>query len=71
MIGFDIMADDGRTVDPVVVKRVVERAADSGLILLTCGTQGEAIRILVPLTASDALIEEGLTLMERALKRDA
>jgi 4-aminobutyrate aminotransferase/(S)-3-amino-2-methylpropionate transaminase len=33
------------------------------LILLTCGTFGNVIRVLVPLTASDALIDEGLDIM--------
>jgi 4-aminobutyrate aminotransferase/(S)-3-amino-2-methylpropionate transaminase len=31
--------------------------------LLTCGTYGNVIRILVPLTASDALLDEGLAIM--------
>lgn len=42
-------------------------AMNEGLILLGCGTLGETIRILVPLTASDAVVDEGLAMLERAL----
>ncbi|MBP6112543.1 MAG: 4-aminobutyrate--2-oxoglutarate transaminase [Sphingobium sp.] len=66
MIAFDIVRADG-TPDGVEAKRVCSRALSEGLILLTCGHQGQAIRILVPLTASDALIDEGLDALERAL----
>ena len=38
-----------------------------GLILLTCGTYANVVRILVPLTASDALVHEGLDVLEAAL----
>jgi 4-aminobutyrate aminotransferase/(S)-3-amino-2-methylpropionate transaminase len=37
-------------------------------VLLSCGIYGETIRILVPLTASDALIGEGLDILETALQ---
>jgi 4-aminobutyrate aminotransferase / (S)-3-amino-2-methylpropionate transaminase / 5-aminovalerate transaminase len=40
------------------------------LVLLTCGVYANTVRILVPLTASDAIVKEGLDIMERALKRN-
>jgi len=49
--------------DAELTKRVVAEAARRGLILLSCGTYGNVIRVLVPLTASDALIDEGLKIM--------
>lgn len=45
------------------VKRVVTEAAQRGLVLLSCGVYGNVIRILVPLTASDALLDEGLAII--------
>ena len=51
-----------------LTKRVVRRACELGLILLSCGIYANTIRILVPLTASDAIIDEGLDLLEAALK---
>jgi 4-aminobutyrate aminotransferase / (S)-3-amino-2-methylpropionate transaminase / 5-aminovalerate transaminase len=66
MIGFDVV-DAGGAPDPAETKAVCARALDAGLILLSCGTKGEAIRILVPLTASDALVDEGLATIAHAL----
>jgi 4-aminobutyrate aminotransferase/(S)-3-amino-2-methylpropionate transaminase len=49
--------------DADLTKRVVAEAARRGLILLSCGTYGNVIRVLVPLTASDSLVDEGLSIM--------
>ena len=49
--------------DAELTKRVVAEAARRGLILLSCGNYGNVIRILVPLTASDALLAEGLQIL--------
>jgi 4-aminobutyrate aminotransferase/(S)-3-amino-2-methylpropionate transaminase len=49
--------------DAALTKKVVTEAARRGLILLSCGTYGNVIRILVPLTAPDALLEEGLAIL--------
>jgi 4-aminobutyrate aminotransferase/(S)-3-amino-2-methylpropionate transaminase len=46
--------------DAALTKKVVAEALRRGLILLSCGTYGNVIRVLVPLTASDALLDEGL-----------
>ena len=69
MIGFDILAK--RDADEVLVAGaapVAKRAHQLGLLLLTCGTQGESIRLLFPLTASDEIVEEGLDLLASALR---
>lgn len=46
-----------------LTRRVVAEAAARGLILLSCGSYGNVVRILVPLTASDALVDEGLAII--------
>lgn len=66
MIAFDIVDRDGNP-DGAEAKRVCARAQEAGLILLSCGQHGQAIRILVPLTASDAILDEGLAMLEQAL----
>jgi len=53
--------------DAETAKKLVAAAAERGLILLTCGTWGNVVRILVPLTASDAVIDEGLAILASAL----
>ena len=68
MIAFDIMRSRGAAdPDPEATRLVVKRAYENGLILLSCGIYANAIRILVPLTASDSVIDEGLRIMETAL----
>ena len=51
-----------------LTKALVAKAAEKGLILLSCGTYANVIRVLVPLTASDALVDEGLDIIERSLE---
>lgn len=53
--------------DADLTKSVVAHALKRGLILLACGMHGNALRIMVPLTASDAIIDEGLSIFEEAL----
>jgi 4-aminobutyrate aminotransferase / (S)-3-amino-2-methylpropionate transaminase / 5-aminovalerate transaminase len=53
--------------DAALTKRVVTEAARRGLILLSCGTSANVIRILVPLTAADALLDEGMAILAESL----
>ena len=54
--------------DAALAKALSAEATKRGLILLTCGTYGNVIRILVPLTASDALLDEGLAIIGASLE---
>lgn len=68
MIAFDLLAArGGDEPDGAAAKRVTARALELGLVLLSCGIHGETIRLLMPLTASDALIDEGMAILEQAL----
>jgi 4-aminobutyrate aminotransferase/(S)-3-amino-2-methylpropionate transaminase len=68
MIGFDIVKSRGAyEPDAEATKRVTTAALESGLILLSCGVYSNAIRILVPLTAPDAVLDEGMDKLEAAL----
>src|SRR3546814_18423113 len=71
MIAFDLLRNRGEdAVDPAATQAVLRRAHARGLILLGCRAQGEAIRLLFPLTISDALLDEGMALLEQALAQD-
>ena len=68
MIAFDLVKTRGGSEpDGEAAKRVTTKALENGLILLSCGIYGETIRILVPLTASDAILDEGLSALEKAM----
>ena len=58
---------DATKPDPDLTKRLVAEAGKRGLVLLACGVRANVIRFLAPLTASPALIDEGLDLLEQAL----
>ncbi len=49
------------------VKRVQQAALSEGLILLSCGVYGNAIRFLYPLTIQDEVFDEALDIIDRAL----
>jgi len=53
--------------DAELTKRVCTEAIERGLVLLSCGVYANVIRVLVPLTASDALLQEGMKLLEESL----
>ncbi|WP_237152608.1 4-aminobutyrate--2-oxoglutarate transaminase [Oryzibacter oryziterrae] len=68
MIGFDVVKSHGAyEPDADATKRITAAAIESGLILLSCGVNFNVIRILVPLTASDEILNEGLDKLEAAL----
>ncbi len=64
MVAIELFEDgDLARPDPDLTRRVIAEAARRGLILLSCGNYGNVIRILVPLTASDPLLDEGLRVL--------
>ncbi|MCV2889142.1 4-aminobutyrate--2-oxoglutarate transaminase [Ruegeria aquimaris] len=68
MLAVEFVTDfETATPDAAFTKSVIAHALKRGLILLACGMHGNAVRIMVPLTASDAIIEEGLAIFEAAL----
>jgi 4-aminobutyrate aminotransferase/(S)-3-amino-2-methylpropionate transaminase len=66
MVAFDILDGNGEPA-PAQTRQVLGRALDEGLILLSCGMKGQAIRLLPPLTIPDEHLAEGLDMLERAL----
>ncbi len=68
MIAFDIVAERGsHAPDATATRAVTTKAQGNGLILLSCGVYANTIRLLAPLTASDAILDEGLDKLEIAL----
>jgi 4-aminobutyrate aminotransferase/(S)-3-amino-2-methylpropionate transaminase len=68
MVAMELCKDgDPHQPDADLTKALAAEATRRGLILLTCGTYGNVVRILVPLTASDALLDEGLAIIADSL----
>lgn len=67
MVAIELFKDgDLHQPDADLTKRVCAEAIKRGLVLLSCGSYANVIRILVPLTASDALLDEGLAIMRES-----
>jgi 4-aminobutyrate aminotransferase/(S)-3-amino-2-methylpropionate transaminase len=64
------LVEDRTTKQPAadVASRVVEAAAERGLLLLKSGIYSNCIRVLVPLVISDAELDEALGVWEEALE---
>jgi len=52
--------------DAELTKRLCAEALKRGLVMLSCGSYGNIIRVLVPLTASDEIIDEGMKILADA-----
>jgi 4-aminobutyrate aminotransferase/4-aminobutyrate aminotransferase/(S)-3-amino-2-methylpropionate transaminase len=52
---------------PARAKATVDAAFERGLLLLSCGLDGNVIRLLPPLTIGDEELDEGLDLLDQAL----
>ncbi|MGS0676961.1 4-aminobutyrate--2-oxoglutarate transaminase [Shewanella sp. 0m-4] len=61
MIAVELM-QDGKPA-PEYCAQMLKEARDRGLILLSCGTYGNVLRILVPLTAPDEQVDKGLEII--------
>ena len=49
--------------DSALAAKVVAKAREKNLILLSCGTNGNVLRILVPLTVGDDQLQRGLEII--------
>ena len=59
-------------VQPAVIatlgtKALAAKCLERGLLILTCGIDGNVVRLLTPLTASEKVLNEGLDILEAAI----
>jgi 4-aminobutyrate aminotransferase/(S)-3-amino-2-methylpropionate transaminase len=69
MLAIELVAERS-TAEPApkLASEVVQAALARGLMLITCGTYGNCIRVLVPLVVTDAELDEALGVWEEALE---
>jgi 4-aminobutyrate aminotransferase len=70
MVAAEFLRPDGEP-DAEMAKRLQKAAMARGLVLLTCGTGANVIRFLYPLTIPDALFDEGLEIIAKAVAEAA
>jgi 4-aminobutyrate aminotransferase len=68
MVGMELVKDRrSREPDKALTGRLLAAALRRGVILLSAGTYGNVVRVLAPLMAEDAVLEEGLEAVGAAL----
>jgi 4-aminobutyrate aminotransferase/(S)-3-amino-2-methylpropionate transaminase len=67
MIAIELVHRDSSDPDPGFTTAVATAARQQGVIVLTCGTFGNVLRFLPPLTISDKLLNEGLDVLAESL----
>jgi 4-aminobutyrate aminotransferase / (S)-3-amino-2-methylpropionate transaminase / 5-aminovalerate transaminase len=69
MLAIELVHDrESKNPAPELATKVVEAAAERGLLLLKSGIYSNCIRVLVPLVISDAEVDEALDVWEQALE---
>lgn len=66
MVAFELSTSEGRP-DPELASQLVMLAREKRLLLLTCGQYANVVRILVPLTATDVEVGEGMDIIAACL----
>jgi len=68
MVATEFVHPAGGEPDADFTRRVQAEALQRGLILLSCGVNGNVLRFLFPLTIEDAVFDEALGVLEQSLK---
>jgi len=53
--------------DSDTAKKIIERSSNNGLLLLSCGMEGNIIRLLPPLTIEFEVLNEGLDILNKTI----
>ncbi|HSD74715.1 MAG TPA: 4-aminobutyrate--2-oxoglutarate transaminase [Steroidobacteraceae bacterium] len=69
MVAIELVKNrDANAPDAELTKALTQAAGRKGLVLLSCGVRANVIRFLAPLTIPEALLDEGLQIVEDCLK---
>ncbi len=68
MIACELVVPGTLEPDAALAKAVVTECGANGVIALSCGTYGNVLRLLPPLVISDDLLNDGLDVLESALR---
>jgi 4-aminobutyrate aminotransferase/(S)-3-amino-2-methylpropionate transaminase len=67
MQAIEIVRPGTRVADPVAAGAIATACHQQGVVVLTCGTWGNVIRLLPPLTISEAALAEGMEVLAGAV----
>jgi 4-aminobutyrate aminotransferase / (S)-3-amino-2-methylpropionate transaminase / 5-aminovalerate transaminase len=67
MIGVEFVEPGTTAPNAAAVKAVVAACAREGVVVLSCGTYGNVLRLLPSLSIAEALLDDGLAVLESAV----
>jgi 4-aminobutyrate aminotransferase/4-aminobutyrate aminotransferase/(S)-3-amino-2-methylpropionate transaminase len=68
MVAFELVRDlKTKEPDAELTASILAHAEKRGLVLLSCGTSANVVRLLAPLTIQDPVLDEGLNILTAAL----
>lgn len=67
MLGLEIVKGPNKVSATEEVKQLVTYCHENGLLILSCGTYGNVIRMLIPYVITDDQLEKGLSIIEEGL----
>ncbi|HRO92346.1 4-aminobutyrate--2-oxoglutarate transaminase [Citricoccus sp.] len=68
MLAIELVKPGTTDPDPESTKAVAAACLAEGVLILTCGTYGNVIRLLPPLVIDEQLLQDGLEVLEAALR---
>ncbi|WP_458781358.1 4-aminobutyrate--2-oxoglutarate transaminase [Arthrobacter sp. D3-16] len=71
MLAIELVQAGSKEPNPELTKAVAAACLKEGVIILTCGTYGNVIRLLPPLVITDDLLNDGLDVLAAAIKANA
>jgi len=71
MLAIELVQAGTKEPNPELTKAVAAACLKEGVIILTCGTYGNVIRLLPPLVITDELLADGLEVLAAAIKANA
>ncbi len=71
MLAIELVQAGSKDPNPELTKTVAASCLKEGVIILTCGTYGNVIRLLPPLVITDELLNDGLDVLAAAIKANA
>lgn len=69
MLAIELVRSGSTVPDPETTRAVAADCLAQGVLVLTCGTYGNVLRLLPPLVISQELLSEALDVLEGALRR--
>jgi 4-aminobutyrate aminotransferase/(S)-3-amino-2-methylpropionate transaminase len=67
MQAIELVLPGGKAPNPLAAQAIARACHAEGVVVLTCGTYGNVLRFLPPLVMPDHLLDEGLSVIEKAV----